>query len=216
MKNGIVKFFRHLSQGNFSFIFQGIRKRIYSRNIAFGLKRDLSIPFNNPDALIPITVRPMIEGDNPYFNTDNYNHGIIEARLKTCYVATDNEGTPCYRQWLMGQDQNVKIRDFWKGSFPVLRSDEALLENAFTVPDFRGKRIMPAAMARIAEKGGDIGAQYIITFVETDNIPSLKGCKRSGFYPYVLRIQKWFLFKRKTRFVPVTSKYKDYFTEVTS
>ena len=42
---------------------------------------------------------------------------------------------------------------------------------------------MPAAMGLIAEKGETIGARYVITFVAPDNIPSLKGCQRCGFFP---------------------------------
>jgi len=55
---------------------------------------------------------------------------------------------------------------------------------------------MAAAMALVAERGREIGARYVITFVEQNNIASLKGCKRAGFSPYLLRHEKWFLFRR--------------------
>jgi len=55
-------------------------------------------------------------------------------------------------------------------------------------------RIMPAAMARIAEHGRDVGARHVMTFVGTDNIPSLKGCKRSGFAPTLLHTETRYLF----------------------
>ena len=151
--------------------------------------------FKNPNALIELKIRPFNTSDNDYFRDENSNLGLVEAHIENCYVAVNTDNLPCYRQWLMGPSQNEKIKDFFKGSFPVLKNNEALLEAAFTLPTFRGKRIMPAAMARISEKGVDIGAKYIITFVDINNIPSLKGCKRSGFNPYVLRIEKWFLFK---------------------
>ena len=41
-------------------------------------------------------------------------------------------------------------------------------------------------MAQIAERGTDLGARWVITFVTVDNIPSLKGCQRAGFVPYLL------------------------------
>ena len=41
-------------------------------------------------------------------------------------------------------------------------------------------------MALIAERGGDIGAREVITFVNLENIPSLKGCQRAGFHPDLL------------------------------
>lgn len=205
-----------LNQGKLSFILAGVRKRILSQNKAYGLKRDLTVAFKNPDALLPLSIRPFKKEDDQYFTSDNYNQGIIEANFNTCFVACTKEGTPCYRQWLMGYDQNEKIQSFWNKSFPILGADEALLENAFTIPEFRGKRIMPAAMARIAEKGKDMGARYIITFVGIQNIPSLKGCKRCGFMPYVLRTESWFLFRKKVKFEPLDQTLHDDFALKTS
>lgn len=216
MANTISKFLIHLSNGNLTFIVNGVKKRVLSKNQSYGLKRDLTIPFKKPDALISLHIRPMQKGDETYFGSDNYNHGIIAVDLQTCYIATNEEGAPCYRQWLMGPGENLKIKNFWKGLFPKLESGEALLENAFTVPDFRGKRIMPAAMARIAEKGHEIGARYILTFVDINNIPSLKGCKRSGFAPYIVRTEKWFLFNRKIIFTELNAEQEQHFLEVTS
>ncbi len=202
-----------IRQGKLSFVLGGIRKRIKSENRAYGLKRDLSIPFTNPDALIPLLIRQFEIPDNSYFTSDSYNQGIIEARFNTCYVACNEEGEPCYRQWLITADQNAKIQSFWNRSFPLLASDEALLENAYTIPEHRGKRIMTAAMARIAEKGRERGARYIITFVGIENIPSLKGCKRSGFMPYVLRTESWFLFRKRVKFEPIDQALQNSFDQ---
>ncbi|MEM9075499.1 MAG: N-acetyltransferase [Bacteroidota bacterium] len=207
---------KHLKKGNFIFIFNGIKKRVLSKNEAYGLRRDLTQPFENPKALIQIHIRPVEKGDNTFFSSDNFNIGILSAKLQTCYIATDDGGTPCYRQWLMASGENSKIERFWKGLFPILKSDEALLENAFTIPDFRGKRVMPAAMALIAEKGHKLGARYILTFVDINNIPSLKGCKRSGFSPYTLRTEKWFLFNRTITFSELTQENANHFIQQTS
>ena len=46
-----------------------------------------------------------------------------------------------------------------------------------------------AAMALIAERADDIGARHVLTFVEQNNIASLKGCQRSGFFPDLLHRQ---------------------------
>jgi RimJ/RimL family protein N-acetyltransferase len=88
----------------------------------------------------------------------------------------------------------------FKGGFPLLAPDEMLLEGAFTLEAFRGQRIMPEAMSKIAEKGMDFEARRIYTFVGADNIPSLKGCKRSGFIPYSIRTDRWRLFRRSLEF----------------
>jgi len=160
----------------------------------YGLRRDLAIPFPAPDAKIPISVRPLAEADLPILlavNADTseadrfeitWRQAFAAKRLAGGYVAVDErDGRPCYVQWLFGAADNDFIRSLH--GFPELAPDEALLENAYTPASHRGLGIMPAAMARIAEKAATIGARYVITFVEQNNIPSLKGCQRCGFAP---------------------------------
>jgi RimJ/RimL family protein N-acetyltransferase len=127
---------------------------------------------------------------------------IARANVGKCYVATTEDGTPCYIQWIIGPEDNKKLPklSYCMGSFPVLQPGEALLEGAFTPEGHRGKRIMPYAMSIIAEKGLDIGARRIITFVTQDNIASLKGCKRAGFSPYLVRSERWQFFRKRITF----------------
>jgi len=70
--------------------------------------------------------------------------------------------------------------------FPQLQPHQALLENAYTPPAYRGYGIMSAAMALIAERAADFDASEVLTFVAIDNIASLKGCQRAGFNPIML------------------------------
>jgi RimJ/RimL family protein N-acetyltransferase len=165
-----------------------------------GLRRDLTMPFKAPDAKIPVSVRPLAEADLPALLALDANasaedrfetawRGAFAAKhMKGGYVAIDERnGTPCYMQWLLGAGDNDFVGSI--GGFPSLKMDEALLENAYTPARYRGMGIMPAAMARIAERAADMGARYVITFVQDDNIPSLKGCQRSGFAPHLLHKQ---------------------------
>ena len=103
-------------------------------------------------------------------------------------------------QWLFGYSDNAFIRQL--GGFPELAQNEALLENAYTPAKYRGLGIMSAAMAQIAERATDFGARYVITFVNEDNVASLKGCQRSGFAPHLLHHRKQMLFGllRRDRF----------------
>ncbi len=183
---------------------------------SFGLRRDLQIPFTAPQASMPITVRPLEERDvasildieAPGISSEEREERktrlqMLQAGLMTCYVAVTGEDRPCYMQWLIGPEQNDKIEAYFKGIFPRLEPGEALLEGAFTPEAYRGRRIMPCAMAQIAEKGVELGARWAMTFVTHDNIPSLKGCQRSGFVPYMSREEKWRAFRHQVTFTPL-------------
>jgi RimJ/RimL family protein N-acetyltransferase len=103
-------------------------------------------------------------------------------------------------QWLIPSSENDKIQAFYRDIFPRLKEDEALLEGAYTADDFRGQGVMASAMAQIAERASDLGARKVITFVSERHIASLKGCKRAGFVPYVMRREKYRLFRHRVTF----------------
>ncbi len=190
-----------------------LRRRLWSDWTHYGLSRDLDVPFLAPDAKIPLEIRTLREGDlpkllgmdadyvsarGPYVRMHRLN--FVGESIGTCYVAATNGDEPCYMQWLMHASENDDIKRYFKGIFPVLGQDEALLEYAFTREDYQGQGIMPAAMARIAEKAQDHGARHVITFVDHHNVPALKGCQRAGFRPYLIRVDRWRLFRRSVRF----------------
>jgi hypothetical protein len=204
------------NSGKLHHIAEALSYRWASSLSSLGLRRDLQIPFVAPQASIPITVRPLVDGDvQKILNLDEADitdEGreerrtrlqMLDAGLATCYVAVTAEDEPCYMQWLIGPEQNDKVQAYFKGIFPRLEHEEALLEGAFTPEAYRGKRIMPCAMAQIAEKAVDFGARWVITFVTHDNIPSLKGCQRSGFVPYLTRQESWNAFRHSVRFTPL-------------
>ncbi len=185
-----------------------IASRLYEEWLSYGLQRDLSIAFEPPKARIPISIRELRDTDIPHLFPEDTSalpreeqleiaarRAHLSANIPTCYVAIDlRNDTPCYAQWLMGPKQNEKIQGFFKGRFPCLRADEALLENAYTPVEYRGKGIMPTAMAMIAERAIEMGCRYVLTFVARDNVPSLKGCTKAGFSPHLVRHDTRILF----------------------
>lgn len=214
-------------KGHLKLVWQQVLSRIWSTSCSVGLRRDLHKLYIPPEANINITVRPMREGDAEII----LNHEILEQRfprlvrqrydlvregLPTAYVAVADGGTPCYMQWLIGPRDNNWMVDYFRGEFPSLNSDEALLEAAFMNPDFRGQGIMPAAMSRIAEKGEELGVRWVLTFVDIENIPSLKGCKRAGFSPYIMRKDQWTLFRRKITYEELEEKISAEFSLATA
>lgn len=218
--------FQLVVKGHFSVLFNEVRKRVYSKSISYGLQRDLNNDFQAPAAKIEIKIRPLEKEDLPkLLDTNNASSidpriitnqmGIVNANLPTCYVAVTVNNEPCYMQWLIGSDSNKEIKEHFNGVFPTLKEDEALLEGAFSNPSYRGLRIMPRAMALIAEKARKINARKVNTFVDVTNIASLKGCERSGFKPYLLRKDKWFLFNRTITFHPLSDRMNEMFYKIT-
>lgn len=209
------EFVRLLESGDAAVALRPIRKRLRSHVVSYGLRRDLTVPFSAPPARIELDVRPLAPDDDlSFLNTgrgpgfeDNWERlarrRLVEARLGTCWVAIAPDGKPAYMQWLIGPRDNPRIRARWGNLFPTLAPNEALLEGAYTPVQYRGLGVMPHAMARIAEAASDLAARFVITFVTEENIPSLKGCKKAGFWPYVERRHSWLLFRRHVEFIPL-------------
>jgi hypothetical protein len=189
-----------------------LKKGAYAFSWRYGLRRTLSENVVPPRAKIPLHVRPFEPSDEKalfgHRGAGNDPGDEIEVRYRlehlaadipTPYVAIDETtGTPCYMQWLMGADQNAKIQAKPWG-FPVLAKNEAILENAYTPPGYRGQRIMSEAMFLISERAKDFGADYAMTFVAGDNIASLKGCKRAGFDIYMVHERRDYAYGLFTR-----------------
>jgi RimJ/RimL family protein N-acetyltransferase len=176
----------------------------------YGLCRHLTRPLDKPKAKIAITVRRLRERDlGPLFalgervSLDNrlevaWRRAFIARGAQCGYVAVDaRNDTPCYVQWLFGAEDNEFVQHV--GGFPVLQPHQALLENAYTPPAYRGLGIMSEAMALIAEQATRLGAREVLTFVDHHNIASLKGCQRAGFNPTLLHHRTRYAFGLVTR-----------------
>ena len=175
-----------------------LRLGLYAELTRYGLCRDLVQAIEMPSAKIPIAVRALRDGDVPsLFSADAAGNdpserlevawrlAFIDKGARSGFVAVDTRNeTPCYVQWLFGSRDNGFIAKL--GGFPPLAAHEALLENAYTPPAYRGLGIMSAAMALIAERAAAFGARHVLTFVGVDNIASLKGCQRAGFHPHFI------------------------------
>lgn len=190
-----------------------LRRWLYSDSISYGLRRDLTRPFEAPSARIPLTVRPLKEGEELalldvhapnltgraiFERTSRLE--LIAAGIPTCYVAVTADDTPCYMQFQIRSSENARIRSYFGSFFPWLAPDEALAEGALTLEAYQGLGIMSCAVARIAERAPDVGARWVITFVDRRNVTAVKGCERAGFSRYLLRHERWRMFRRQVSF----------------
>ena len=187
--------------GKFAKLARELVKRVFSNSESYLLRRDLTVPFQASAAKQPIEVRPITDSDIPAILEARPGRLLIlRANIPTCYVAITASGEICYMQWLVEQSDLERFRPFFDGELGNLRKDEVLLEFAYTFEQFRGQKIMPAAMAAIAEKGLSSGARYAVTYVQKDNVAALKGCAAAGFSPYMIRDERWRIFSFKESF----------------
>jgi GNAT superfamily N-acetyltransferase len=191
-------------------IVRELTRRIHSDEVSYILRRDLAMPLTRRlTPKIPITVRPLAPGDVPMILEERPRRlPALSANIPTCYVAVTDDGSICYMQWLVGAEHQDRIRPFFKGELRVFHSDTVLLEFAYTFQRFRGLGIMAAAMAQIAERGGELGARWAITYVQSDNVASLKGCSNAGFRPYMRRYERWRGMRLTERFEALPSGFK--------
>lgn len=174
-----------------------LEQGFYSRLRRYGLSRDLGRKFEWPQAKIPLFIRPLAAGDLDTLLPLGEDIPAAEQQEiiwrrhfyknipNGCFVAVDQrDDTPCYMQWLIGSRENKLLARF--KCFPKLADNEALLEQAYTIPSHRGLGIMSVAMAMIAERASDMNANHVLTFVSEDGIASLKACRRAGFHPHLL------------------------------
>jgi hypothetical protein len=169
---------------------------IYSTREAYALRRDLSVPLSiRPKAKIPITVRPLEPGDVPQIVAEQPEGlilGVLRAGLPQCYVTVTKDREVCNLQWLVTPEHRDRFRSIRFREMPAFDDDTVMLEFAYTFRRFRGLGIMAPVVAWVAEQHK--AARWAITYVDRTNIPSLRGCRSAGFYPYLLSCDKWRFF----------------------
>ena len=194
-----------------------LRERIYSNATAYGLECRLDSPLYEPVAKVPISLRTYEEGDletllmhGELYRTDpdtaDNQTALLKAGLGTCYIATDEKDQACFMQLVIGPDENRRIQEYLGGIYPKIKDGEALLEGAYTHPAYRGRGIMPATIARIANLVRIQDVLRLVTFVYTDNAPSLKACQKAGLSPFTLRTTRWLLFRKTVIFEPLANQ----------
>jgi acetyltransferase-like isoleucine patch superfamily enzyme len=191
-----------LRNGEKSDILRELARRFYSDEASYILRRDLKRPpVPWPMAKIPIRIRPMERGDLPVLIRERPRRlPALLSNIPSCYLATAEDGSICFMQWVIGADQQNRFRPYFKGKLAAYDSDTLLCEFSYTPERFRGHGIMAAALAEMIEQASPPGARWAITYVRTDNVASLKSCARAGFRPYMLRTESWRGFRLRQAF----------------
>jgi hypothetical protein len=191
-------------------LLQRLREDLWNTKYFFELRCDLEheLPDVVP-AKLPIKMQPVVPRTFSGFNeelanvdADNYLKVLLRtwycrAGVEALYVAFDGDN-PAYAQWLATPEGQRRIPWFLPGRFPPLKSDQLLLEGAYTFVAYRRLGLMGDGMAQLLRIARQTDASAVITYVAADNIPSLRGCANVGFVPHRIRVSTRRLLRRTT------------------
>jgi hypothetical protein len=200
-------------------LWQSAYLRLYSRHIAIGVRRDLNVPHDPGPAKIPLTVRQLQPGHDLSLVADvpgltleaagerATQRWLLSSDLPAPWVAVDSEGTVLFMVWMLMAQDNARIRAVFRKELPVLQPDEAIIEGPFSAQNHRGLRVMHASQ-QIVESARDFGVRYVMGFISENNIPQLTVAHQGAFYPFAKREMRWFLYRKRVRFLPLSEDDK--------
>ena len=181
-----------------------LRERLWSDSAHIALRLDLSQhEFGSGAAKVAVTMEPMDSRDFGGFATESSaTTGVdsLEARardrmcragVRQLYVALAEDERPMYAQWCIHAGDRHLLDRLGVGYYREQTDHEVLLEGAYTFREFRGLRIMAEGMGQLLTRARQAGATSALTYVETTNIPSLRGCASLGFVPDHERTDHW-------------------------
>ncbi len=192
-----------------------LRQRIHSRRIGIGLMRDLhGPPYPILSAKVPTTVR-QLQPDDDLSLLDHLpdldlrlagyrmdQRWLMTGDLPTPWVAIDPDGKVCFMTFLLTSRDNAAIQARWGEVLPVLQPDEAMIEGIYTAEKYRGMGIMVDAGTRVVEQARG-SARWGFGFIAEWNNSVLKAGMKGGWFPFAKREERWFLFRRRIRFLPL-------------
>jgi hypothetical protein len=216
IKNSTV--YAALKNGQFRILFDELRLRLWSTVRWYGFERDLSIPMVCRESQIPVHIRELRKDDIPVLlNLADAKDGkafkdrlirllMVRADIPTCYVAVTSEGVPCTMQWMISSDANDRVKRFSRGGLPILKENEVLLENAFTLERYRRQGIENETHRYLFQLALEKGVKRAVTFVRDQSSIPLKMASKLGFTQFCLKTCRWRLFLRHYTFKQIPKK----------
>jgi hypothetical protein len=217
----LIRFFA--SSNGLRWLALTFRRRLYSRVVSIGVRRDLDVyvagdPAHDlaavPPAKIPLEVRLLQPDDDLSFIADDPDidprerqmrvdqRWLMSGDLPTPWVAVGPDGQVCFMTFLLTARDNAVIKARWGDLLPELKPGEALVEGPFMGASGRGKGVMKDVCRQILEQVRD-DVRYPMGFIGEANVASLKVADYGGFEPFLKREENWFLFRRRVRFLPL-------------
>ncbi len=192
-------------------------QRIYSRRVAIGISRDLTVPWPTPPLKKPLEIRQLqpdddlslvadVPGLEPRLARERANQRwLLNSGLPTPWVVVDQDGSVVVMTWLFTARDNDAVRAVFGRLLPPLKSDEVSIEGSFTAESHRGLGILPTLATQLVDRASASGARRAVTFMAEWNAPSLRAGEKVGWYPFTQREERWLLFHRRIRFLPLNA-----------
>jgi GNAT superfamily N-acetyltransferase len=127
---------------------------------------------------------------------------LLTGDLPTPWVAIDPDGKVCFMTFLLTSRDNAAIQARWGEMLPVLQPDESMIEGIYTAEKYRGMGIMVDAGTRIVDQGRGT-ARWGMGFIWEQNPSVLRAGMKGGWFPFAKRDERWLLFRRRVRFLPL-------------
>lgn len=204
----------YVRSGKFRLALKAISTNFYSNRTHIGLRRlaDLAtadLPARFSFELRPIESRdlevfsPAAEGSDADARDLVDANALFEAGVQTCYVAVTGTGQVCFKQHIIDASQNARLRSLFGDLIPPLEPDQVLFEGAYTLPRYRGRGIILHVWPEMARIARESGARELLSYPSVGDEPILRVSKWFGFEPFVMRHERYRLFRRSVTFVPL-------------
>jgi RimJ/RimL family protein N-acetyltransferase len=180
-----------LKIGGIRAFFTQLRRQIYSRDILFGLEKNLDANDVRVSSSLPCSWQKASEKDMEELlarakaESKESIHELIERKwfyesgFRDCYVArTADTGELCFGAWLISANDSNLVNRGFKGRLPHLEEGELLLENCYTFEKYRGNSIMPSVLVELWELARSRGFKRLITYVRQDNVASMRAFEK--------------------------------------
>lgn len=182
-----------------------IRERVYSNETSMILRRDMWQSEPALRAKIPLAIRKLQTRDYGAIVRERPRRlPVLRSGIPDCYVVTTDHDEIAFMLWVIAAPDWLRFRPHFKGNIHWPPShDECLFEFAYTFRKFRGNGVMSASLVMIAQQvvKERPSLRWAYNFVRLSNEPSLRGCRRAGFRPYMKRKEHWRAMRLTQEFV---------------
>lgn len=202
---------RMLRDGEFGPAARTVRKVMWSTAEEYGLRGELPLPEPPEAGQFRLEVRPVEPTDVERLVGDEASSSslhswrlrrLVDAGVPGGWVAVDGDGRPCFVLWVIGPENNERLRREIGPTFRPLGPGEVLLASGFTPSPHRGVRMGEAAGKKIL----DIAcpeARWAWAYTSTTNRAALISLVRAGFTPVVRMRSKWRFLRQTVDFEPL-------------